>query len=50
MPPLDTESFPASLLERFAGDAAEALLRLLVFLSPITVCPRHRQFGVNLLV
>jgi len=39
MPPVDTETFPASLLERFAGDAAEALLRLLVFLSPLTVRP-----------
>jgi hypothetical protein len=39
MPPLDTESFPASLLERFAGVAAEALLRLLVFLTPLTVRP-----------
>jgi hypothetical protein len=39
MPPPDTESFPASLLERFVGDAAEALLRLLVFLSPLTVRP-----------
>ena len=37
MPPLVTEHFPASLLERFTGDAAEALMRLLVFLSPITV-------------
>ena len=39
MPPIDTTLSPASLLERFAGDAAEALLRLLVFLSPITVRP-----------
>ena len=39
MPPVDTALFPASLLERFAGDAAEALLRLLVFLSPISVRP-----------
>jgi hypothetical protein len=39
MPPPDTETFPTSLLERFAGDAAEALLRLLVFLSPLTVRP-----------
>jgi len=39
MPPVETALFPASLLERFAGDAAEALLRLLVFLSPLTVRP-----------
>ena len=37
MPPVATELFPASLLERFAGDAEEALLRLLEFLSPLTV-------------
>jgi hypothetical protein len=37
MPPVATKHCPASLLERFAGDAEEALMRLLVFLSPITV-------------
>ena len=35
--PVATEQCPASLLERFAGNAAQALLRLLVFLSPVTV-------------
>jgi hypothetical protein len=40
MPPaVDTALFPGCLLERFAGDAAEALLRLLVLLSPLTVRP-----------
>jgi hypothetical protein len=39
MPPVDTALLPASLLERFAGEAAESLLRLLHFLSPITVRP-----------
>lgn len=39
MPPADTALLPASLLERFAGEAAESLLRLLSFLSPITVRP-----------
>jgi len=39
MPPVNTALFPASLLERFAGNAAESLLRLLVFLGPITVRP-----------
>jgi hypothetical protein len=39
MPPVDTALLPASLLERFAGDAAESLFRLLHFLSPITVRP-----------
>jgi hypothetical protein len=37
MPPVATDLFPASLLERFAGDAEESLMRLLIFLSPITV-------------
>jgi hypothetical protein len=37
MPPVANDRFPAGLLEHFAGEAAEALLRLLVFLSPLTV-------------
>ena len=37
MPPVATERCPASLLERFAGDAADGLMRLLVFLTPVTV-------------
>ena len=37
MPPVDTASLPASLFERFTGDAAETLHRLLLFLSPITI-------------
>jgi hypothetical protein len=37
MPPVATEQCPASLLERFVGDAEEALRRLLIFLSPLTV-------------
>ena len=37
MPPVATKHCPASLLERFVGDAEEALMRLLVFLSPLTV-------------
>ena len=39
MPPVVSDLFPASLLERFSGNAEEALMRLLVFLSPITVRP-----------
>ena len=39
MPPVVSDRFPASLLERFSGNAEEALMRLLVFLSPITVRP-----------
>jgi hypothetical protein len=37
MPPVAPDSFPAGLLERFCGNAEEALMRLLLFLSPITV-------------
>jgi hypothetical protein len=36
MPPVDQESLPTSLLERFAGGGAEQLLALLGFLAPIT--------------
>lgn len=39
MPPPAVEQFPASLLERFVGSPAEALLRFLVFLSPLSVRP-----------
>lgn len=39
MPPPAAELFPASLLERFTGQADEALRRFLIFLSPITVRP-----------
>jgi len=37
MPPVATIDLPASLIERFAGVAEESLMRLLVFLTPITV-------------
>jgi hypothetical protein len=37
MPPVALSQLPASLIERFAGLAAEPLMRLLVFLSPLTV-------------
>jgi hypothetical protein len=39
MPPVAIGQCPSSLLERFAGNAEEALMRLLVFLSPLTVRP-----------
>jgi hypothetical protein len=39
VPPVAAERLPGELLGRFVGDAAEALLRLLVFLAPITVRP-----------
>jgi len=37
MPPVLATELPGALLARFVGTAAEALLRLLVFLSPLTV-------------
>lgn len=36
VPPLDWAQAPASLLARFSGDAADALVALLRFLSPLT--------------
>jgi len=36
MPPVGTEQLPAGLLERFPGSDAQALIRLLIFLTPIT--------------
>jgi hypothetical protein len=37
MPPVATIDLPDSLIERFAGVAEESLMRLLIFLTPITV-------------
>ena len=45
MPPVAIDRLPASLLERFAGNAEETLMRLLVFLSPITVTAVMLQEG-----
>jgi hypothetical protein len=39
MPPVATDRLPGGLLDRFAGEAQEALMRLLVFLTPLTVRP-----------
>jgi len=39
LPAPATDAFPASLLERFAGQTGEALMRFLIFLSPLTVRP-----------
>ena len=39
MPPVAIERCPGSLLERFAGNIEHALVRLLVFISPLTVAP-----------
>jgi len=39
MPPVRTDGLPGSVLTRFAGEGSVPLLRLLVFLSPITVRP-----------
>ena len=37
MPPVALSQLPDSLIERFIGTAEEILMRLLVFLSPLTV-------------
>ena len=37
MPPVPTGQLPGGLLERFTGPAHEALMRLLVWLSPVTI-------------
>jgi hypothetical protein len=37
MPPADIPGFPGTLLERFTGPPADSLMRLLVYLSPVTV-------------
>ena len=37
MPPVSPQGLPGELLARFAGEATEALQRLLRFLAPITV-------------
>lgn len=36
MPPVDHDSLPGSLIERFVGDGAEQLVALLRFLGPVT--------------
>ena len=37
MPPVDIGHLPSSLIERFSGPAAEAAMRLLTFLRPLSV-------------
>jgi hypothetical protein len=37
MPPVPVAQLPGELITRFAGPAHEALMRLLVWLSPVTV-------------
>ncbi len=37
MPPVDEAQLPAGLIERFTGPTHEALMRLLVWLGPVTV-------------
>ena len=39
MPPVATHRLPGELLDRFAGQTAEPLLRLLLFLTPLTLRP-----------
>ena len=36
MPPVDGSALPASLIDRFGGDAKERLVALLRFLGPVT--------------
>lgn len=45
MPPVATETLPASLLERFAGDARTRLRHALVFLAPLTTRRVDRRAG-----
>ena len=39
MPPVATRELPVSLLERFVGQGHETLMRLLLFLTPLTARP-----------
>jgi hypothetical protein len=39
MPPVATNRLPGELMDRFAGEAQEALMRMLYFLTPLTVRP-----------
>jgi hypothetical protein len=39
MPAVQTLSLPTSLIERFTGACAEVAMRLLAFLSPLSVPP-----------
>ena len=43
MPPVAVEQLPGELLERFAGQAAQPLLRLLLFLTPLS----SRSFAIR---
>jgi hypothetical protein len=43
MPPVATAMLPASLLERFAGDARTRLVHALAFLAPVTTRPADRH-------
>lgn len=44
MPPVDTTRLPASLMERFAGDARQQLIAFLSFLGPITAGASMQAF------
>ena len=48
MPPIPQEQLPGELIARFVGPAHEALMRLLVWLSPVTV-GRGQPAAVTLL-
>jgi len=42
MPPVPEAELPGALISRFAGPPHEALMRLLVWLGPVTVGPGRR--------
>jgi hypothetical protein len=43
MPPVEHESLPGSLLDRFGDDSADAIVALLRFLGPITAGSSHAR-------
>jgi len=45
MPPVTSETLPASLLERFAGEERARLLHALTFLTPLTTRRADRRAG-----
>jgi hypothetical protein len=43
MPPVEHDRLPASLLDRFGDDSADAVVALLRFLAPITGGRSHAR-------
>jgi hypothetical protein len=48
MPPVPAEGLPGDLLERFTGPAHEAVMRLLIWLGPVTVRGRCTAAAIEL--